>query len=391
MHTRAGKPILPSLLLLALTAGLTPCFAHAAAEPIKIPMTADRWTLTGEAGFSTRDGQTILELKPGNREEHLHTGGAVLNDLTFRNGTIEFDVLATGSMGAGFGFRRTDDKNFEDFYLRPHDNCDKAEDCIQYAPNTHGVLLWDLFPQYQSPAPIKLNDWNHLKFVINGKRMNIFINGATTPTFQVGRLEGDSIEGGILMQGPGIFANLVITPDATEGLSPDPLPDATANDNHFVRHWQLSPHSELAEGKEPAFSDLPASAVAWQPIAAERNGLIDISRVYGLPLPYSQRSFAWLKTTIHSKSDQTRTVQFGWAREAWVFVNGKLVYADKNLYPDAKMRKAPDGRCSLQNGGFQLPLRRGDNEIDIALADNFYGWAIQFRLDDVKNLRLAGE
>lgn len=390
MHTRTQKRLLPSLLFLALIAGVAPCLTRAA-EPIKIPMTPDRWTVTGEGGFSIHDGQPVLELKPGNYAQHLHTGNAVLNNFNFRNGTIEFDVLATGNMGAGFGFRRTDDQNFEDFYLRPHDNCDKAEDCIQYAPNTHGVLLWDLFPQYQSPAPIKNKEWNHLKFVINGQRMNIYVNGAKSPTFQIGSLEGDSLDGGILMQGPGVFSNLVIAPDATEGLSPDPLPDATASDNHLVRRWQLSPYSDLADGKEPAFADLPASTAAWQPIAAERNGLIDISRVYGLPLPRAQRSFAWLKTTIHSDSDQTRAVQFGWAREAWVFVNGKLIYADKNLYPDAKMRKAPDGRCSLRNGGFQLPLKRGDNEIDIALADNFYGWAIQFRLDDVKKLRVAGE
>lgn len=390
MHIRAGKPTLLSLLFLALTTGLLLCRAQSA-EPIKIQMTASQWTLTGSADFGSHDGQPTIELKAGNSAQRIRTGGAVLNDMIFRNGTIEFDVLATGSMGAGFGFRRTDDKNFEDFYLRPRDNCDRAEDCMQYAPNTHGVLLWDLFPQYQSPAPVKNNEWNHLKFVINGQRMNIFVNGATTPTFQVGRLEGDAAEGGILLQGPGVFANLVITPDATEGLSPDPVPDPTASDKNYARHWQLSPHSELVKDKEPTIGELPPSTAAWQPIAAERNGLIDISRVYGLPLPYSQRSIAWLKTTIHSSKDQTRTVQFGWAREAWVFVNGKLVYADKNLFPDPKPRKTPDGRCSLQNGGFQLPLKRGDNEVAIALADNFYGWAIQFRLDDVKGIRLAGE
>jgi hypothetical protein len=390
MHNRAGKSTHLPLFIFVFTAALAPAAANSAG-PIKAPLTPDRWNLIGDAGFTTRDGQPVIELKAGNYAQHIRTGVAELKDLNFGNGTIEFDVLATGSMGAGFGFRRTDDQNFEDFYLRPRDNCDKAEDCIQYAPNTHGVLLWDLFPQYQSPAPVKNNDWNHLKFVINGQRMNIFVNGATTPTFQIGRLEGDAAEGGILLQGPGVFANLVITPDATEGLSPNPLPDPVANDARLIRRWQLSPYSELAADKEPTISDLPAATAAWQPIAAERAGLVDISRVYGVPLDRPKLALAWLKTTIHSAKDETRTVQFGWVREAWVFVNGKLVYADKNLYPDPKTRKAPDGRCSLQNGSFQLPLKRGDNEVDIALANNFYGWAIQFRLDDVKGIRFAGE
>ena len=41
---------------------------------------------------------------------------------------------------------------------------------------------------------------------------------------------------------------------------------------------------------------------------------------------------AWIKTTIESDKAQTIHTSFGWVREAWVFVNGKQVFADKNLY-----------------------------------------------------------
>jgi len=44
--------------------------------------------------------------------------------------------------------------------------------------------------------------------------------------------------------------------------------------------------------------------------------------------------------------------------ELWVFVNGKLVYADKNFFELDDARKYPDARCSLENGSFTLPLGR---------------------------------
>jgi len=44
------------------------------------------------------------------------------------------------------------------------------------------------------------------------------------------------------------------------------------------------------------------------------------------------------------KEDQTPKVAFGWVREAWVFVNGQLVFAAKNLYqPPSARRTRMDG------------------------------------------------
>ncbi|MFC5863170.1 hypothetical protein ACFPT7_12765 [Acidicapsa dinghuensis] len=123
-----------SLLVLSLSAK--------AAEPEKVPMTADRWTTAaGTVNFIEYMGKPSIELQPGNYAQHVRTGAAVAKDLNFRNGTIEYDVAATSSMGAGLIFRRADENNYEMFYLRPKAKCSEAPDCIQYAPQTHGVLL----------------------------------------------------------------------------------------------------------------------------------------------------------------------------------------------------------------------------------------------------------
>jgi hypothetical protein len=258
---------------------------------------------------------------------------------------------------------------------------------VQYAPTTHGVLLWDVFPQFQGPAPLHDSGWNHIKMVISGKRMNLYVNGSGTPSLSVGRLEGDAEEGGILLQGPGEFANLVVIPDAVEGLSPDAAKDPTESDHRFVRHWEYAAKMPFAAGTVPAYADLPAAGAGWTAIEAERGGLIDLSRVYGLPKVRADGEFTWLKTTLTSSKAQTRKVSFGWSRQVWVFVNGQQVFADKNLYQPPSARRAPDGRLSLENGSFDLPLKAGKNEIAIGLANDFYGWGIVMKLDDDKGIR----
>ncbi|HTJ29121.1 MAG TPA: hypothetical protein VL346_01385 [Acidobacteriaceae bacterium] len=383
--------LLPSVLLIGLAAvpGGAQGMGSGGAAAVAIPMTADRWTVAaGKVEFHEVDGKPAVDLKDGNYAQHIRSGVAVLKDFNFRNGTIEYDVLANTSMGAGFSFRRRDDDNYEMFYLRPRPKCDQAPDCVQYAPETHGVLLWDVFPQYQGPAPLR-DGWNHIKLVVSGKRMLIYVNGAAEPTLKIGRLEGDTEDGGLMLDGPGVFANLTVTPDAVAGLSADAEPDATAGDERYVRHWSLSPFAKLEAGQSPVLADMPGADAKWMTLDAERDGLVDVSRAYGIPDGREKRTVAWLKTTIHSEKAQEKHVAFGWVREAFVFVNGQLVFADKNLYMPEAARKAPDGRLSLENGGWMLPLKAGDNEVAIAVVNNFYGWGLKMRLDDRDGLVAA--
>lgn len=319
----------------------------------------------------------------------LNSGNAVLKDVTFSDGTIEFDVNTIGRGAPGIAFRQQDEGNFELLYLRPDPACPAFRACIQYAPQTHGILLWDLFPQYQTRAPLRENGWNHIKMVVSGRRMNVFVNDATSPTLEVGRLEGDAMKGGVRLQGPGTFANMVITPGAVDGLAPEPARDPLDGDRGLIRNWRLSNFSALPNGKDPMYSEMPSASQAWKMIRAERNGLVNLSREYGLPLREPNRAVAWLKTTITSDLKQTKKVDIGWTRKLWVFVNGKLVYADKNLFDLEAARKAPDGRCSLENSAFTLPLEADDNEVAVAIANNFYGWGLMLRLHDREEVHVA--
>ena len=78
-------------------------------------------------------------------------------------------------------------------------------------------------------------------------------------------------------------------------------------------------------------------------------------------------------------------------------MNAKTLKIKKNFYyPDAE-RRAPDGRLSLENGSFMLPLHQGKNEVVLAMfaatrdkkdALTRYGWGAEMRFDDPKGIGL---
>ena len=370
---------------------LSAVLAAASAEPAKVALTADRWQANGDIAFVPTEGfpEGLLTVK---------SGGAVLKGITFGDGTIEYDIKESteGAGIPGIRFRQRVPDTDEQLYLRPSPNCPPSNDCVQYAPVTHGLLLWDVYPEYQASAPVRETGWNHVKLLISGRRMNVYVNGETTPSLEVGRLEGDALEGAIDLRGAATFANVTVIPGAVGGLSPVPVADPTDGDPKFIRNWLVSPAYPLETGRDPIFADLPESD-SWQRVSAERRGLVNLSRLYGSPTMDSAGAVVWLKTTLKSDQVQEKHVSLGWARQIWIYVNGNLVFSDKNFYYPEAARRAPDGRLSLENGSFNLPLRKGTNEIAIVLSNIFpqghshYGWGLELHLDDLSGLKMSND
>ncbi len=352
----------------------------AAAADAVIPFTPDRWTLSDGIKVVEHRGVQAIEIpRLPTRPE------AVLKGPLFKNGTIEVDVEGTSGLGPSIGFHRRDAATYELFYVRPQPDCGTKPDCVQYAPVTKNVLLWDIYPGPQAAARYVMGQWNHVKLVVSGRRLRVWVNGGA-PALDVTRLEGDAGEGAIVLQGTGFLANVKVTPDAVEGLDPRPGADPTAQDPRYVRHWSVSPVAALAEGATPDVATRPMATTAWTPLPAETGGLVNISRRYGLP---EGRSLVWLRTSVRAAAKTERRAAIGWNDEVWVFVNGKPVYADVNAYMKPELRKKPDGRLSLENGAFSLPLEAGDNEVIVGVANAFFGWGLMLRLDDVMGVTLA--
>jgi hypothetical protein len=322
-----------------------------------------------------------------------------LKNHIFRNGTIEFDVALTGSGFPGINFRMSADrKNGENFYIRSFGPVSPAtRTTLQYAALMDGNSIWDLTDEYQAGAVIHQDGWNHVKLVVSGKQMKVYVNDMTKPALRVPGLEGGQDSGGISLTGNVVYANLVIKPKDTEGLSPEAGYISSSNDPRYLRNWMLSPSAAFPFGKDilmplPSMygringcSSLPDSSTQWTAIKAESRGIINLSRKYGF-VENDARRLVWLKTTLYSDHDQERVLSLGFSDEVWVFINGQILYTGKNYFgTPGQMEK---GRCTIENTHFTLPLRKGDNEILIGLANYFYGWGIIARMDTMDGITL---
>lgn len=346
-------------------------------KAITIPMTAGGWQFPA-------NGATFLQYKGVPAVKILSdTGKVVLKDFNFTNGTIEFDVESLEPPFCGIYFRRQNNEETEYFYLRvERAGFPLAMDAIQYCPVIKNVTLWDMLPYYQGPAVIKKGDWNHIKLVVSGLQMLVYVNDMSRAALQVPRLEGNTTAGGIAFDGKAVFANLVITPGETNGLSPAEGFDPTYNDPRFLRQWLVNKPVALPFGKEVAGADLPGAATKWDSITAERRGLVNLTRLFGID---KGRRIVWIKTTLKSDKEQVRKMEMGFSDEVWVVINGKLAYMDKNWFGQPIM-KEPEGRCALENTSFMLPLKAGDNELLVGVVNFFYGWGIIARLDKLDGI-----
>ena len=155
------------------------------------------------------------------------------------------------------------------------------------------------------------------------------------------------------------------------------LPDLTKNDAFYIRDWQVSKPIPFPKNLDLTVEDLPKEGVEWQTIEPEFEGLVNLSRQFP-PLADRARQMVWLKTTKTLKESAVLKLSLGFSDEVWVFVNGQLLYLDKNYYRQPIM-KYPNGRCSLDNVTIEVPLQKGENEILFGVGNFFFGWGLQAR------------
>lgn len=204
-----------------------------AAQTIKVPLDKPEANLVvtnGTAEVTTYRGQQALKLLPPPTPK-----GSVLaqvKDLTFRDGTIEFECAGSRAASAppeipgfiGVSFRIAPNaEKFEYIYLRPGnarlDDQLRRNHSVQYA--SHPDYPWNRLRQetpgkYEAYVDLEPDAWTPVKIVVQGTTARLYVHNATQPTLVVTDLKLGESEGGIaLWTDPGTnawFANLRVTP-----------------------------------------------------------------------------------------------------------------------------------------------------------------------------------
>lgn len=348
-----------------------------------VPLTASQWSFqAGKVDFVDYKGQKAMRLAQ-------NAGPVVLNEVIFQDGTIEFDLEPIRPESAqSIYFHRHDSNDQEIVYLRTNSTLNPlANDGIQYSPYVGGVNLWDLYPEYQAPALLKPGEWNHLKLIVSGNRLQVFLNQAPQAVLDIPQLEANSRQGSIAFEGASHIANLHVKPNIVEGVSPLASPDLTNHDANYLRTWAVSTPQELPDGHELSVRQLPTPEQFNDSIGAERRGLLNLTRKYGAS---KTRRVVWLQTTVVAQEAVSTNLQLGFSDEVWVFLNHQMVLVDKNVY-QYNMRKYPDGRISTQNATAPLTLKTGQNDLLIGVANDFYGWGLMARLESTTHIQATGQ
>ena len=373
----------PLILATALLLSLVPLASQAQRS---IPFTSEAWSTDGTQAveFTEYLGVPSLKVDDGGGAA---TGSNIITvaDLTFSNGTIEYDVALTDrTRFTSIHFRRKDPTNSEHFYLRANTvNMPNTNSAVQYAAVLDGVNIWDLSSEYQSNATLKQEGWNHIKLVVRDAQLLAYVNDMSSPALYVPIMDGDWASGSIGFDGNAYIANLTVDADRTPGLAAGAGFDPVINDARYLREWRVSTPTDLPRGAEP--TGVPDSTTEWSAISAERLGMVNLSRSFGATAAGARR-IVWLKTTLRAAEAMTRQLDFGFSDEVYVYLNGKPLYVDKNLYNTPGM-KAPEGRCSIENSRMSLPLVAGDNDLLIGVTNFFFGWGVVARLDDASGLQ----
>lgn len=342
-----------------------------------VPLHAAHWEFqAGKVEFTEQDGRPAMKIASG-------SGPVILKNMVFKNGVIEFDVNpAKTEFAASIYFHRKNEKEQEIVYLRvPKLSIPFANEAIQYCPYLDGVNMWDMYPQYQAPAPAKAGEWNHIKLIISGLQMRVFVNN--TRVLDIPKLEGRASEGSIAFEGDSYISNLIVRPGETEGLDPNEGADITGHEANYIRSWAISQPTYLPKGTEPAtLQDISKNESFTGKIQAQRYGLVNLTRQFG---GSGERRIVWLKSTITTKEPVKTNLQLGFSDEIWLYLNDQITYTDKNIFRQ-NMKKYPDGRISIQNGSTQLKLKEGENQLLIGISNDFYGWGLMARLESLEGI-----
>lgn len=351
-------------------------------DVVSVPFTSDRWRIDGAA-----DAVRFEQFR-GREAVRLQGGALILDDVDFRNGTIEFDMAFPHGRGFhGVSFRIENDREYEHFYFRSH--LSGMPDANQYQPVIGGSAAWQLLhgEPYSSATVYPENEWIHVRLVVQGDSAEIYVDSSEPEvTF---RLRSRAASGGLAVDGSGL--NPVWYADFSYSLSDESLRGSAAGivapPEGSVTTWEVStPVTEQSVSGDRLDAG-EMSEGSWRLLEAEENGVVNLARIIddkvadGRDRSVTNTVIARLR--IASDAARSVPVQFGYSDRVRVFMNGRQLYAGDNGYQSRDYRYL--GTIGLFDTVW-LDLADGENLLEFAVSEDFGGWGLMARFPDQDGL-----
>jgi hypothetical protein len=359
-----------------------------APQTLSISPDSPRWELEGQAKPAEYQGRKSL---------FLDGGGATLKDFEMRDGVIDVDVATPASRGF-FGIQfRIDGENAEWVYLRQHKS--GLPDAIQYTPVINTGLNWQIYngPGFTGPLDIPKDVWFHMRLEIAGAQAKLYVKDMDKPVLVMNDLKSGVQKGQValaVLTGATYFSNFEVrtTADAPWERHLPPMPAGT------LTKWSISPvYDALARNLERPLAPAESEAITWQNVEAEPPGFVVLYRYRQAPHPrvtfandFSKRldpqpgiKVLYARTSIESDREQVKKLYLGYSDDVSVFLNGKILFRGRS----AQNFRDPGflGIMNPENDTVYLPLKKGSNELMLALSELGGGWGFICRLAELEN------
>ncbi|AYL94871.1 hypothetical protein [Mucilaginibacter celer] len=152
-------------------------------------------TLDYELGTYQGSNALIIKRKIGN---YKSASLAYKPGLNFKDGIIDLDIACPGKGGfVGLAFRIKDAHHYQVVYFRPGSS--GTINAIQYMPEKKAEFNWWDYEatKYQAKAIVPQNKWFHVKAVIKGRRMEVYIDNAAKPDMVYTELDASLPNGAV--------------------------------------------------------------------------------------------------------------------------------------------------------------------------------------------------
>jgi hypothetical protein len=356
---------------------------------LSVPPDSPRWDLQGQAKAAEYQGRKCLL---------LDGAAAMVKDFEMRDGVIDVDVATPAARGFfGIQFRVADDgATAEWVYLRQHKS--GLPDAMQYTPVLNTGANWQIYngPGFTGAVDIPKDVWFHLRLEVAGAQAKLYVKNMDQPALVMNDLKSGVQKGQValyVLTGATYFSNFEIrtTPDAAWERHLPPMPPGT------LTEWSLSPsYDALARNLERPLTASESDAIKWQDVEAEPPGFVVLYRYYEAPHlrvsfehdfskrlePQPGMKVVYARTRIESDRDQVKKLYIGYSDDVSVFLNGQILFRGRS----AQNFRDPGflGIVNPENDAVYLPLKKGSNELILAVSELGGGWGFISRLADLE-------
>ena len=362
---------------------------HPQAQVLSLPADSPRWNLEGQAKVAEYLGRKSV---------FLDGGAATIKDFEMRDGVVDVDVATPASRGFfGVQFRISDDgNNAEWVYLRQHRS--GYPDALQYTPVLGTGLNWQIYngPGFTGAVDIPKEAWFHMRLEVAGAQAKLFVKDMDKPALVMNDLKSGIQKGQValaVLTGATYFSNFEVrtTADAPWERRLPPMPQGT------LTKWSVSPsYDALNRNLERPLSPAESEAIRWQDVETEPPGFVVLYRYREAPHPrvtfasdFSKRldpqpgmKVVYARTSIESDREQVKKLYLGYSDDVSVFLNGKILFRGRS----AQNFRDPGflGIISPEDDIVYLPMKKGRNELMLAVSELGGGWAFICRLAELE-------